>query len=513
MPEPKRAHHGLTELLVDAGVVTDEQIQAGLARQRETGLRIGETLVEIGAATEEDIGWALARQLGLPLVDLQGGTLDADLLASFPAGVLYRLQAVPLLRSDEGLSFALSDPTDGQVLAHLASLAGCAVQPSVATPTSIRRVLAPRLGANAGAASGRPGHADPSGYVVWDHSGAAFLQFQLHAAQRAGASAIHFKPDVVGVGVYHRGPGGTVRVAHESPEAFEALLTQLEMLGAPIGAMGDDLHRTATLDCPLGAETIRLGVSLLAVDGATTVTLRLPSAPAEPASLESLGCDPVDAACVREALHRPAGLVLVNGPPGAGCTRTLACLLAEALGHSRSAIVFGDVPAPSHASGMTLVLPSAAAVANWEAIVAAHQPEVVVLDDLAPSAVLTTLSAGAAMGRLVIARANWGDTFALLEAAAGDAHSRSALASRLNVVLQQRLVASPVDSGATGLRAVFEVLLVGDALRDAIRSQGSARAMRAIAESEGFHPLSDVLNAELRAGRLDAAAVARAIAT
>src|SRR2546422_9140955 len=61
----------LAAILVDAGVVTPEQVEAGLARQRSTGLRIGETLVEMGAATEEDICWALARQLALPFADPQ----------------------------------------------------------------------------------------------------------------------------------------------------------------------------------------------------------------------------------------------------------------------------------------------------------------------------------------------------------------------------------------------------------------------------------------------------------
>ena len=47
----------VTDTLVDAGVLTEAQVQAGLVRQRETGRRIGETLVEMGFISEEDIAW------------------------------------------------------------------------------------------------------------------------------------------------------------------------------------------------------------------------------------------------------------------------------------------------------------------------------------------------------------------------------------------------------------------------------------------------------------------------
>ena len=71
MAEPTRVYaRRLTSILVEAGVVTSEQVDAGLSRQRTTGRKIGESLVEMGVATEEDIGWALAHQLDLTFVDL-----------------------------------------------------------------------------------------------------------------------------------------------------------------------------------------------------------------------------------------------------------------------------------------------------------------------------------------------------------------------------------------------------------------------------------------------------------
>ena len=508
MPEMPRVHHGLTDLLVDAGVVTRAQVEAGLLRQRETGLRIGETLVEIGAATEEDIGWALAQQLGMPLVDLQGDMLDPELLNSFPSGLLSRLQAVPLLRSDEGLSFALSDPTDLQAIAHLELLAECPVLPSVATPTAIRRVLAPRLGASAGAIAARSEIEPAGGFVVWDRSGASFLHYQLNAAQRAHATAIHLLPDAAGVHVYQRLASGTAFIAHESHETFEGLLTQLEILGVPMGGLGNELHREVRVEFSHGAGTIRLEIALLHVGGATMITLRLPPAAGTPETLDQLGLEPVDLACVREVLGRDAGVVLVNGPSAAGTDATLACLLAESLGESRIAIVFGEVPVVGPANARVVVLPSAQARADWETLVNAHDPDVIVFNHLPPDSCLGTLAASAGMGRMILARSNWGDTFAMLEEASANAHQRTTLASRLLLVLQQRLLPGPTLDAVAHPR--FEVLLISDALREAIHCKAPARELQTLAQAEGFRTLSELLTAEVQAGTLDSAAVARA---
>lgn len=509
MSEPVRVHHGLTELLVDAGVVTPEQVEAGLQRQRQSGLRIGETLVEIGAATEEDIGWALARQLGMPLVDLSSDMLDSELIDRFSAGVLSRLQAVPLLRSEEGMSFALSDPTDRQTLAHLELLAECPILPSVATPSAIRRVLASRPGAHGISVACRHEAEAPSGFVVWDRSGANFLHYQLHAAQQAFASVIHFLPDVSGVRVYQRGPAGTTLVTRESRETFEGLLTQLELLGAPVGDMTHAQHREARVEFPLPTGAMVVDVALLKVHERTAVTLRLPTAAGTPETLESLGLEPVDLACVREVVRRPAGVVVVSGPAGSGGTTTLACLVAEALDEARIALVFADAPLPGLDHERVLTLPAAAARMDWESIVTAHEPDIVVFDDLPSHTCLATLAAGAGMGRLVIARIHWGDTFALLEHAATQAQWRSTLASRLHLVLQQRLLHHAGEHAAP--RARFEVLVVSDAMRDAIRSHATARELRQLAEAGGFRSLSDLLNADLRNGTLDPVAVARAL--
>src|SRR5262245_28809614 len=121
---------GITDILVQAGVVTLEQVDAALEHQRVAGVRVGQSLVELGAASEYDIGWALARQLGYTYLDLTPSALDPELVRSFPEPLLRRLLAVPVVRSDSSLSVAFGDPTDREGIAELEQVAGMKIVPS-----------------------------------------------------------------------------------------------------------------------------------------------------------------------------------------------------------------------------------------------------------------------------------------------------------------------------------------------------------------------------------------------
>ena len=55
----------LGEMLVDAGMITLDQLQEALEIQRETGKRLGEVIIEAEMSTEDDVQDVLANQLGI----------------------------------------------------------------------------------------------------------------------------------------------------------------------------------------------------------------------------------------------------------------------------------------------------------------------------------------------------------------------------------------------------------------------------------------------------------------
>lgn len=516
MPAPVRVNsRTITAILVDAGAVTTEQVEAGLVLQRQTGRRIGESLVELGAVSEEDIGWALAHQLGLPFIDVQIQALDRDLIRSFPEGLLHRLDVVPLLRAERSLSVAVSDPTDSDVIDTLERAAGCPVHPSVATPSAIRAALLDVLGETREA----HGHAKSSEAshrfdVQWDRSGESFLLFHLSRALKAGASEIHFLPGPSELRVSYRVRGLLLETAIEPFEVTYALLSRLSALGGP-SIDERNVHVTGQIVCPHDRQDLLLDVSLLNHDRGVAITIGLRVWADRPPALEDLGFAPLDLARIRAALDEPSGLLLVTGPVRAGCSTTLACLLAAAPSAGRRALVFESRPGPRMLAGIRMTLPAEQARASWADIAQAQNADIVVLGDVLQGEAIEEALCSAGSGRLVLASTDWVDTFAMVDFLLTRPHLRSALASRLHLVVQQRLVddapaGTPADGSASpARRALFEVLHVTEPMRRVLHEGDVARQLPALAAADGLRPLVEQVRELERGGTIGAREAAR----
>ncbi len=506
---PHRTGRNITAILLEAGVVTDEQVERGVLRQRETGLRIGETLVESGAVTEEDVGWALSRQLGLTLVDIDPASLDSDLVHSFKESLLRRSDAVPLLREDDGVSFAVADPTDHEMLDRLEEAAGAPVGLCVGTPSAIRRALDAIFGsahapqpshavahhAGGGHVAGATATATPEGKydVVWERSGATFVAFHLASALKLGASELHFAARDGQLFVSYRQGEALLPIATEPVQVLDALVARLESLGGPV--LGDRLHAAGAIECPLPTGDLLVEVSLLRAEDGVHVALKpRPMASTVP-SLEALGFEASEAAELRALVESRAGLVLVCGPRGSGCSFALAALHdAAGPAHART-IAFEPaaiVPLPGAAR---IHVPVDAARAGWQEIVTGQAADIVILDGLVDGPAVSAVLSPAGSRRLMLVRSDWMDSFALLEHLMAQPQGRVILVSRLLAVVQMRRVAE-------GQAPLVEALFLGPSLREAITTGAARNRMLEVAHATGFRSLAERARARVAKGTL-----------
>ena len=432
--------------------------------------------------------------------------------------MLERLEAVPLVVSDPTLTIALADPLDQEIVAELERAAGRPLSLAVATPSAIRRVLqavlAPRRSRRARLADPvQAAHPDQR----QDRSGPGFLASLLGDARRAGASEIHFLPRRGEIEVHHRVGSALVRVGNETPDVLDQLVIHLEKLGGPLA---DDraMHAAGRVVCPVGAEAIELGISLLRQDEGTSLTLEVAPVTTRPPALDELGLDPLDLASLRAALDAPAGLGVVAGPPRSGGSTTLACLFAEAEVAGRRCLSFAPRP-HRNATDTRAPGPPADAGVTWAEAAVAQCADIVTLDGVLDGDAVGAALSSRAAGRLVLLRTDWTDSFALIERLAARPGDRAALAARLRFVIQQRLLrrdgpdAPPHPAGPRPDRcAAFEVLIVSESLREAIRAGAAAPELRARAEQEGLRPLAARVQALVDAGWVSAAEAARVLA-
>lgn len=135
----------LGEMLLEAGLIDQFQLESALSMQRNLGGRIGSALVKMGYLPEETIMEFLETQAKYSRVSLTELDIPAQLMALMPFERMYELMVVPIeLRnsgSEKSLRMAMTDPTNKKLIDDLQFATGCKVLPVLAAEADIETAL------------------------------------------------------------------------------------------------------------------------------------------------------------------------------------------------------------------------------------------------------------------------------------------------------------------------------------------------------------------------------------
>ncbi len=148
------AYHGRTvakrigELLVEAGVLSQSQLEQALFAQRKDGRKLGQLLIELGLVSEVQLTQTLSRQLSVPWVSLYHVDFSRSLLNLVSREIAERYAVVPdpgaagAKTGRETLYVAMDDPTNEAAIEEdLARTAALPVKPMIACPSDIRAAI------------------------------------------------------------------------------------------------------------------------------------------------------------------------------------------------------------------------------------------------------------------------------------------------------------------------------------------------------------------------------------
>ena len=132
----------LGELLIERGIITQNQLEKALAVQQERGGLIGEILVELGFAKEDEIAQTLTAQYGFPYLPLSNYDVNPDIANIVPGRVARQYLLIPIDKIGNNLTLAMSNPLNVQAIEDVELLSGCSVQSFVSTSSDIKRAIA-----------------------------------------------------------------------------------------------------------------------------------------------------------------------------------------------------------------------------------------------------------------------------------------------------------------------------------------------------------------------------------
>lgn len=132
----------LGEILIEAGAITDDELEAALRNQLMLGGHLGSCLLELGFVDEKTLGAALAESTGVPCaVPQELDEVDPAVLQSLPKRLVEEYQAVPFHRNDRVLEVAMVNPRDLLAIDALSFASGCRILPWVSPEARVLEAM------------------------------------------------------------------------------------------------------------------------------------------------------------------------------------------------------------------------------------------------------------------------------------------------------------------------------------------------------------------------------------
>ncbi|HEY0664514.1 MAG TPA: hypothetical protein VGD24_00420 [Gallionella sp.] len=120
-------------MLLQQGLITEEQLALALEQQKNVSLRLGRILVNNGFVTEEHISEALAKQFDIPYVNLKHFHFKPEVVRLLSENNARRNQAIVLEKRDERLLVGMANPADLKSAEEIARLLDCEIEVAVVT--------------------------------------------------------------------------------------------------------------------------------------------------------------------------------------------------------------------------------------------------------------------------------------------------------------------------------------------------------------------------------------------
>ena len=362
----------LGECLIQAGLITEDDLQSALTEHKRTGERLGAVLVRLNLATERQIAKALAYQLGFPYLNLAENPPDPNIVTLIAKDVALKRSCVAIRLEKNLLTVAMADPLLFSLVQDLEFQTGYRIKQVVATRADILesiaagypdkalmkttpvtgQVPATRFAQRDERAAGEGlmrRQEDDNGEPIAglkERSEAApiidLVDLVVKSAIKAGASDIHVEPMEKGVLIRHRLDGLLKEVMDLPKWVHEGLIARLKiMAGMDIAEKRlpqDGRVRVASE----GGKDIDFRASTLRTLHGEKMVLRVLDQNRGVPPLEELGFSSGAFSDLRSFLKFQHGMILVVGPTGSGKTTTLCSALMSVQSERTNVITIED---------------------------------------------------------------------------------------------------------------------------------------------------------------------------
>jgi type IV pilus assembly protein PilB len=409
----------LGTLLLERGLVTNEQLEAALEEQRESRKSLGRVLIDGGVVSESDLVATLAARIGLDFVDLLDYSIDPSAVGLISDSLARRFQAVPIGWEDNRLVVAMADPSNVVAIDDIRTITGADVRTVVATRGAILEAIEKyqRMEGNAEdvsalAASEMEAEDDLSRVkeVTEDAPIVKLVNLLISQAVQDRASDIHIEPAETDVRVRYRIDG----VLHEvmrSPKNIQAgLISRLKIM-SDLNIAERRVPQDGRMSGVIAGKAVDLRVATLPTVYGEKVVMRILDKSTALLDLADLGFLPDALTRYEIAYRKPYGTILVTGPTGSGKSTTLYATLNAVNDPSRNIITVED-PVEYRLAGINQIQVNVKAGMTFAAAlrtILRSDPDIVLVGEVRDRETATIAIEAALTGHLVLSTLHTND--------------------------------------------------------------------------------------------------------
>ncbi len=524
-----------------------EEVQQEISR---SGKSSSEILSDFGLVDVDTQLQLIADSLGTEVVNLDNVEFTPELMATIPGGTARMYQCVPVEDYGSSLRVAMANPMNPSVIDEISYIVRKEVQPVVADAKTLEKVInkyygeenegvddiLKELGADSDIAKGvseaaGSDDANAMGDLANEVPIVRFVNLVLFQAIQDRASDIHFEPFEDEFKIRYRVDGALYEMSPPPKHLALPVISRIKVL-ANLNISERRMPQDGRISIPIGNKQIDLRVSTLPTLFGESVVLRVLDRSAINLDIDSLGLPTYVAEYINEAILQPNGIFVVTGPTGSGKTTTLYSCLRK-VNSIDTKLLTAEDPVEFDIEGiMQVAVNEAVGMTFMKALRSflRQDPDVIMLGEMRDLETSQIAIQASLTGHLVLSTLHTNDAPGAVTRLVDMGVEPFLISSSLMAVLAQRLVRtickkcrtpfeptenqlsllnlSPHDigdkvfyygrgcpncndTGYRGRKGIFELLVVGEAIRTLINDRAPSVVLRQKAVELGMVTLRE----------------------
>ncbi|MDP2744478.1 MAG: ATPase, T2SS/T4P/T4SS family [Dehalococcoidia bacterium] len=529
----------LGQMLVEAGLITSEQLIRVRELQSKEGGKIERLLVKQRLVTPQQVAFFTSLQLGVPYVNLKKEGIKPQAVGLVPEGIARKYNAIPIDMTDGSIVMAMEDPTDILAIDDLAVLTRKRIEPVLSTSQDIQETI--DLNYRAGgeieeqlsqipsrfrkADAGSQEGARVSAETIAQAPVVRAIDLLIKQAVRDRASDIHVEPQEEKLRVRYRIDGILTEIMALPLNVHPPLLSRLKiMAGLNIAERRRPQDGQITFD--MGDKEVDIRVATSPTVWGEQAVLRILDKSFAFLPLSEIGFLPDVLDRYLQMVKTPFGMILISGPTGSGKTTTQYATVNQLDSTGRNIITIED-PVEYRFANINQMQVNAAAGMTFAAGLRATMrldPNIILVGEIRDAETAQIGVQAALTGHLVLSSVHANDSVGVLFRMVDLGVEAFLLASALLGVVSQRMVrricpycsrlakidpdeqlsyeqefkekrseflvgagcSSCANTGYLGRTGIFEVMLMSESIRRMLLKGASSDDMRGQAQKEGM---------------------------